>query len=195
MDRQSQIRKLAECSADLSHITTDVSELQAELTRLRADGHELAQLVAERDVWLAQKRTELTSLEQERARWQEHAETASTALRGAEARLLAHDEQVATLEHELRTLRTLVEERERRRDDVGEGGPDRANSSRDVPNCGHVRLIALSGGYRLSVSDEPSPRQGDRVEVEGAWFVVARAGRSPLPGDGRPCALLMPEWT
>jgi len=195
MDRQSQMRKLAECSADLSGITADVSELQAELTRIRADGHELAQLVAERDARLGQTRTELTSLEQERARWQEQAGIASTALQGAEARLLAHDEQVATLEHELRTLRALVEERERRLDHVGEDGADRANSSREVPSCGHLRLIASSDGYRLSVSDDPSPRQGDRIEVEGAWFVVARVGRSPLPGDGRPCALLLPEWT
>jgi hypothetical protein len=47
-------------------------------------------------------------------------------------------------------------------------------------------------GYELVSCDGAPPRAGDPVELafrEGA-LVVNRVGRSPLPGDARPCAFL-----
>jgi len=57
---------------------------------------------------------------------------------------------------------------------------------------GHLRLLWRPDGYRVVASDEPCPREGERVLVDGIELVVARTGPSPLPGDGRRCAFLLP---
>ena len=113
MDRQSQTKRLAEYGEDLSRITTDVHELQAVIERLRTDGHELAQMAAEREVQLGQQATSLARLEQECAQWQQRAEAATTALRRAEDGLADHNRDVAIREDELRILRLRVAEQER----------------------------------------------------------------------------------
>jgi hypothetical protein len=53
-----------------------------------------------------------------------------------------------------------------------------------------VALVPSPEGYRLAVLDGLLPEPGDTVLVEGAERVVARHGRSPLPGDRRRCAFL-----
>ena len=44
-----------------------------------------------------------------------------------------------------------------------------------------------------SVADEPAPPIGAVVDVDGSRFVVDGVGRSPLPGDRRECAFLVPS--
>jgi chromosome segregation ATPase len=55
---------------------------------------------------------------------------------------------------------------------------------------GHVRLLALPDGYRLSESDDPVPATGDVVREGFGECVVVRIGPSPFPGDKRRCAVL-----
>ena len=53
-----------------------------------------------------------------------------------------------------------------------------------------VALVPSSEGYRLVDVTGLLPGRGGTLEVEGATRVVARLGRSPLPGDRRRCAFL-----
>lgn len=200
MDRQSQIKRLAEYGDDLSRITTDVHELQAVIDRLRTDGNELAQMAAEREMQLGQQATSLARLEQERAHWQQRAEAATTALRMAEGGLADHDRDVAIREDELRILRLRVAEQERLLRDAEKERMDhqddlvgRTTRSNARTDDGHILMITSATGYDLGFSGDPCPSVGDRVQIEGRWFTVEGTGRSPLPGDARPCALVTPE--
>ena len=58
------------------------------------------------------------------------------------------------------------------------------------PPPSFVALVPSPDGYRLVVLDGLLPDPGMTVEVEGFERVVARHGRSPLPGDRRRCAFL-----
>jgi hypothetical protein len=70
---------------------------------------------------------------------------------------------------------------------------ERPRSYKDATTVGHVRFIASPDGYRLMSSDERCVRPDDVVDIEGRSFLVTGVGRSPLPGDGRPCAFLQPH--
>jgi hypothetical protein len=56
----------------------------------------------------------------------------------------------------------------------------------------HVRLYCRPAGYTFAEADEPPPALGDRLEAEDGTFVVDRFQASPLPGDSRRCAVLVP---
>ena len=56
---------------------------------------------------------------------------------------------------------------------------------------GHVRVLALPSGYTVTEHEEPCPAVGDVVAVGDQRLAVARIGRSPLLGDGRPCAFVV----
>ncbi len=56
----------------------------------------------------------------------------------------------------------------------------------------HVRLYCRPTGYTLAEADEPPPALGDRLEADDGTFVVDRFRASPLPGDSRRCAVLVP---
>ena len=56
----------------------------------------------------------------------------------------------------------------------------------------HLVFVWTPHGYGLDVADGPAPAVGARVSVGGVDRVVAKLGRSPLPGDGRRCAYLGP---
>ena len=56
-----------------------------------------------------------------------------------------------------------------------------------------LRLVVGSKGYELIERDGAPPETGEHVELEdGVVQLVAKVGRSPLPGDRRPCAYLEP---
>ena len=63
---QSQIGRLAACDEHLALIVTDVSGLQEELNRLRAEAEALSRLVSEQAAALAEKESALALLETER---------------------------------------------------------------------------------------------------------------------------------
>jgi hypothetical protein len=56
---------------------------------------------------------------------------------------------------------------------------------------GHLLFVPSSQGYRLEERDGPAPERDERVEIDGAAFVVSRVGASPLPLDARPCVYLL----
>jgi hypothetical protein len=56
---------------------------------------------------------------------------------------------------------------------------------------GYLLFVPSPRGYRLEERDGPAPERDERVEIDGAAFVVSRVGASPLPQDQRPCAYLI----
>jgi chromosome segregation ATPase len=93
--------------------------------------------------------------------------------------------------HEAKRLQSRVEALERQ---LGaKPGADRSAAGAETVAetvGGHVRLVALPNGYRIVVSSDGCPTVGDSVDIDGVSLVVVRTGRSPLPGDRRPCAFL-----
>ena len=59
------------------------------------------------------------------------------------------------------------------------------------PALGHVLFVHATEGYGIIPCNGPVPAAGSSVELEaGEDAVVLRVGRSPLPGDERPCAFV-----
>jgi hypothetical protein len=54
----------------------------------------------------------------------------------------------------------------------------------------HLLFAPGPAGYTLVPRDGSPPAVGDTLELEGKPFTVAKLGRSPFPGDRRPCAFL-----
>jgi hypothetical protein len=78
------------------------------------------------------------------------------------------------------TLHIVTEERHAQLPDPGEG---------------HVLFALTDEGYGIVSCDGPVPSAGAHVELEpGRELVVLRVGRSPLPGDRRPCAFVQPVF-
>jgi hypothetical protein len=175
--------KLVECDERLSSIAVDMTDLQTELARLRHEGDSVAQLLAEQEAALAERELSLARVQEELVQAQEAAAQASASLAEADASLGTHRTRVATLEDELESLRA----------EVADLKSVEAAARAEPTAAGHVRLVSLPSGYALSDCEEPPPVTGDAVEVDGKRFRVVRIGRSPLPADPRPCALLLLE--
>ena len=173
----SSSARLADCDQTLSTIAADVAGLLEELAFLRAAAGQLADRQSEQDALFARQQLELAEHEAERVL----ARSRAAELDEAETRLRESDERAASLAQELQTLRTPAAARNR--SPLSEVGLEE-------PPTGHVRFVAYPDGYRLLSSDERCARSGDVVEVDGRSFLVTRVGRSPLPGDRRPCAYL-----
>ena len=54
----------------------------------------------------------------------------------------------------------------------------------------HLLFVPAKRGYTLVHRDGPPPAHGSSLVVDGLRLTVTKLGRSPLPGDGRPCAYL-----
>jgi hypothetical protein len=68
---------------------------------------------------------------------------------------------------------------------------DVAREDGQAPATGHVLFVGGPDGYRLREADGPPPAPGTELRPDedgGATLVVVKVGRSPLPGDRRPCA-------
>jgi hypothetical protein len=61
----------------------------------------------------------------------------------------------------------------------------------DDDRSGYVLFVPSPKGYRLEERDGAPPERDERLEIDGAAFVVSRVGASPLPQDQRPCAYLL----
>jgi len=197
---ESQLGKLAECDETLSLIGSDVTGLLQDFSRLRRDAGHLAQLLSERDVALAEKQLALLEYEKERALALRRTEEVSAALREAESRVREHDERVATLERELHEVRDDLADRERRLAETeselsgmrdAPADCERPSEAASDPPVGHLRFVARPEGYRVSASEDECPIPGALLEIDGRSYVVGGIGRSPLPGDERPCAFLL----
>jgi hypothetical protein len=119
-----------------------------------------------------------------------------------EAALTAAEEDLAQRRQELGAVelkRAAVERRERaldaRESDLAERETTleerEAASASDAQPVG-VELVFLPGErYRLVDVEAVELTRGYEFDVEGVEYVVARIGRSPLPGDDRRCAYLV----
>jgi hypothetical protein len=56
---------------------------------------------------------------------------------------------------------------------------------------GHVLLLSTREGYVLLERAGPLPAPGEAVEHAGRTYRVLGRGRSPLPGDARPCSVAL----
>ena len=56
----------------------------------------------------------------------------------------------------------------------------------------HLLFLWRPTGYELVERDGEPPAVGTEVEVDGESTRVTKIGASPLPGDGRACAYLIP---
>jgi hypothetical protein len=61
----------------------------------------------------------------------------------------------------------------------------------DDDRSGYLLFVPSPKGYRLEERDGQAPERDERVEIDGAAFIVSRVGASPLPQDLRPCAYLL----
>ena len=93
-------------------------------------------------------------------------------------------DKLAATETELATCAKLLEEVSAGLDSAKE----RAERNYDTDR--HVVLMPLEGVYALAERSGPTPDVGTYEDVDGARFLVARIGRSPLPADSRRCAFL-----
>lgn len=56
----------------------------------------------------------------------------------------------------------------------------------------HVVFVRTGARYALVATDGPPPEAGTRLELDERDYLVLKVGRSPLPGDDRPCAFAEP---
>ena len=123
-------------------------------------------------------------------------------LTGREAALTAAEEDLARRRQELGAVelkRAAVERRERaleaRESDVEqrEASVEQREAAAVVDDQAvEVELVFLPGErYRLVDVEAVELTRGYAFDVEGVEYVVARIGRSPLPGDDRRCAYLV----
>jgi hypothetical protein len=56
----------------------------------------------------------------------------------------------------------------------------------------HLLFVWKASGYELREREGDPPAVGDEVEDEGGRLRVTKVAPSPLPGDDRRCAYLVP---
>jgi len=181
-----------EADAKVEEYARALADAEARARAAEPAQQQLEALTAEREHLLAAMRDE-----REHARLQ--AEEASASLGSAEARLAKESTRAAALERELMSFGSALAERVGRlaelEAELAEGGT-RVDRERSVPihvRTGHVCFVLVAGGYKLIDVDTAPARPGELVELEGKRFVAARIGRSPIPGDTRPCVYLLED--
>jgi hypothetical protein len=55
-------------------------------------------------------------------------------------------------------------------------------------SSGYLLFVSSPDGYSLRELDGDPPQVGDELDDDGRTIVISKVGRSPLPGDQRPCA-------
>lgn len=142
--------------------TSDLEARETELTDFLRDFTERESRLADQEADLARRRSELGAVELRRA-----------AIERRERAVSAREERLAELESQ---------------QDVSATAP---TSDHRVP-AQSAQLAFIPGlDYRLVEIDESDLAPGDALELEGAEYIVARTGPSPLPDDRRRCAYLV----
>ena len=198
---------LVRTEARLSEQAAQVTELHGQLATVGADTAARERLLADLEARLAEERAER---ENERADARRQAEEGAAAARLSESRLVQEKKRVETLEQELETLEAALARRvaglseleatvsqvRSEHEEVATAtaiATDRPYLPAGSPSLGHLRFVLRAGSYTVSPSDGEPPEPGQRVEVDGERFFVAKIGRSPFPSDPRPCAYLLVE--
>jgi hypothetical protein len=164
LERREQL--LRDSRASLERLlrlgTSDLESREAELVELLRDVTEREERVRADETEVARRREELGAVELKRA-----------ALEARERALAEREEELAY-----------------RGVDGRAAGPDEATGiDESIP--GPLLAFVPGSGYRLSELESAPLRSGETVTVDGDEYVVARTGRSPLPGDSRRCAYLV----
>jgi len=119
-----------------------------------------------------------------------------------ENRLFRDSEREAEIEQAQATLRrlglaaaekeALVERLEQAVDRIN-GTPEPVDEPAPAPAAtGFLALVSAPSGYSLRAFEGDAPERGGSITLDGVDHVVAKVGRSPLPGDARRCAYLDP---
>ncbi len=120
--------------------------------------------------------------------------------------LVQREAQLRLAMEELRRLGTTLAEREqeladeRARASVLEEALEQREQPIEEPEvpeaqpvvAEHLRFVLNGSGYQLETHDGPAPQLGDRVDTNESPVQVLKIGPSPLPGDDRFCAYLLP---
>lgn len=142
--------------------TSDLEARETELTDFLRDFTERESRLADQEVDLARRRSELGAVELRRA-----------AVEQRERALAAREEHLDEVESQQEHSATPP--------------------APEQPVLAQPAQLAFVPGldYRLVEIDRSSLAPGDPLELEGAEYIVARTGPSPLPGDRRRCAYLV----
>lgn len=95
-----------------------------------------------------------------------------------EAAVARHRAALEASDAELRLVRDELEEARREPEPV-------------VANA-HVVFVRTGARYALVTADGPPPAPGTQLELDERDYLVLKIGRSPFPGDDRPCAFAEP---
>jgi len=185
-------REIEEQTERLQATIVDLERREAQASRLRSA---VEQMLREGSAELDERHAELAALavelraREERVREQEREVAVRRQELGAvELRRAA----VERKEEALAEREAALERAEAEQADRGLGPAETGDEAESEPVApGHILYLA-GDGYRLLERDGPAPGLDRPVEVDGTAFVVARVGRSTLPGDRRPCAYLEP---
>jgi len=123
------------------------------------------------------------------------------AVADLEADLVSRDARIAELQAELgrravkaEGLHARISDLEARLAEGGERVPvaDPGAPAGPAPSQQGDYVVLLPGeaGFKVIARHGAAPPPGSTVAVDGAVFVATTIGRSPLPGDGRPCVFL-----
>jgi hypothetical protein len=195
------VGRLADWDQQLSVIAEEAIDLQQELSRLREESEAVVQLLEQRECELEEKTALLMQLTGERDQTEKSMTAANASLSEAQTRVRQDRERIASLEQllelrqaELERATALEKELHSLRAHVaGLGELESRGAAMPPQPRSHLRLVALPTGYELSESAELPPPVGELIEIDGRQYAVASRGRSPLPGDERPCVLLLVE--
>ncbi len=61
-----------------------------------------------------------------------------------------------------------------------------------MPKTGYLLFVSKPTGYELRERDGEPPEAGSEVDEDEGRMRVLKVAPSPLPGDGRRCAYLVP---
>ncbi|CAN5336212.1 hypothetical protein BH20ACT13_BH20ACT13_03210 [soil metagenome] len=170
---EEQVARLRETVADLERRESLLRDSRASVERVRRVGAADLDL---REAELASSLRDATVREER--------------LRSAEIELARRRSELGAVE----LKREAIDQRERavadREDRIATREEELADRERSLGSV--VELAFVPGGaYRLS-EIEPAPLSpGSAIAVEGAEYLVARLGPSPLPADTRRCAYLV----
>jgi hypothetical protein len=188
IERDDEPNPAAELAAQAEHWERIADELREERDSVRhvlaardralAEAYAQIEEAAERLVASERARTDAedTTAELEELRGRLDAERAQREQAEDEAAALRTD--LVASEVELRLARDELEEARR------EPEPVLATE--------HVVFVRSGARYVLVAADGPPPQPGTRLELDERDYLVLKVGRSPFPGDDRPCAFAEP---
>jgi hypothetical protein len=138
---------------------------------------------------LDERERRLASDEAEARRRAEEVDARERALRGREDELHAREARLLADELGVRRRSEEVAAREAGQSAQPAAAAEPTPKPRHEPErC--LLFVPGADGYRLVSLDVTPPAVGESVEIDGERFNVVRTGRSPLPGDARPCVYL-----